>query len=116
MRASWIIPLFVKNELTGLLVFSAHRSDRPFDESDFHFFREFGQRISKSVLNAMRVQKLKRLNNELQDSQSQMVQSTKLTAIEQLATGIAHEIHNPLTIISGKAQVLLHLDVDVLLQ
>jgi len=107
MRASWIIPLFVKNEITGLLVFSAHRSDRPFDESDFHFFREFGQRISKSVLNAMRVQKLKRLNNELQDSQSQMLQSTKLTAIEQLATGIAHEIHNPLTIISGKAQVLL---------
>lgn len=107
MRASWIIPLLVKDELSGLLVFSAHRSDRPFDESDFHFFREFGQRISKSVLNAMRFQKLKRLNNELQDSQSQMLQSTKLTAIEQLATGIAHEIHNPLTIISGKAQVLL---------
>jgi len=107
MRSSWVIPLLVKSEIIGLLVFSAHRSERAFDESDFHFFREFGQRISKSVLNAVRVQKLKRLNNELQDAQSQMLQSTKLTAIEQLATGIAHEIHNPLTIISGKAQVLL---------
>lgn len=107
MRASWVIPLFVKNELTGLLVFSSHRTERAFDETDFHFFREFGQRISKSIHNAVRVQQLKRLNAELQDSQSHMLQSTKLTAIEQLATGIAHEIHNPLTIISGKAQVLL---------
>ncbi len=107
MRASWVIPLFVKSGLSGLLVFSSHKSDRSFDETDFHFFREFGQRISKSIHNAVRVQQLKRLNSELQDSQSQMLQTTKLTAIEQLATGIAHEIHNPLTIISGKAQVLL---------
>ncbi len=107
IRAGWVIPLFAKEELTGLLVFSAQRPDRVFDESDFHFFREFGRRIAKSIRNAARVERLKKLNIELQDSQSQMVQNTKLTAIEQLATGIAHEIHNPLTIISGKAQVLL---------
>ncbi len=107
MRASWVIPLFVKSELTGLLAFSGQRSDCSFDAAEFHFFREFGQRISKSIHNAVRVQQLKRLNSELQDAQSQMLQNTKLTAIEQLATGIAHEIHNPLTIISGKAQVLL---------
>src|SRR4051812_5740630 len=91
LRASWVIPLFVKNELAGLLAFSGQKSDRSFDAAEFHFFREFGQRISKSIHNAVRVQQLKRLNSELQDAQSQMLQNTKLTAIEQLATGIAHE-------------------------
>ncbi len=107
VRAGWVMPLFVKEELTGFLAFSALHSDRAFDKADFHFFREFGRQIAKSIRNALRVESLKRLNAELQDAQSQMIQTTKLTAIEQLATGIAHEIHNPLTIISGRAQVLL---------
>ena len=53
------------------------------------------------------VDELKRANQELGQVQTELIQSTRLSAIEQLATGLAHEIHNPLTIISGKAQVLL---------
>lgn len=107
LNAAWIIPLFVKEELTGALGFSCAEPETTFDESDFQFFREFAQAISKSLRNALSVLELKNANEELQDVQSQLLQSTKLMAIEQLATGIAHEIHNPLTIISGKAQVLL---------
>jgi len=107
LRASWVIPLFVKDELAGLLAFSARGSEVVFDEADFHFFREFAIPVAKAIHNALSVQELKVLNAELQDIQSQLVQTTKINAIEQLATGIAHEIHNPLTIISGKAQVLL---------
>lgn len=107
LRAAWIIPLYVKDELTGFLAFSAFSPDAVFDESDFQFFREFARGVAKSIRNALSVQELKAANHELQDIQSQLIQSTKIKAIEQLATGIAHEIHNPLTIISGKAQVLL---------
>ena len=65
------------------------------------------------------MRELKAANLQLQDTQSRLVQAAKLSAIEQLATGLAHEIHNPLTIISGKAQILLlqkdrtHLDERV---
>ena len=107
LRAGWLIPLFVKEEFTGLIAFSALRPNMTFDEGDFQFFREFANSTAKSLRNALRVAELKTANEELQDVQSQLLQSTKLSAIEQLATGIAHEIHNPLTIISGKAQVLL---------
>ena len=108
LRASWIIPLFVKNqEFTGGLCFSAASPDTVFDEADFQFFREFGGIVAKALRNALSVAELRNANEELQDVQAQLLHATKLTAIEQLATGIAHEIHNPLTIISGKAQVLL---------
>lgn len=107
LQANWVIPLFVADDLTGAIAFSAFRPDCVFDESDFQFFREFAFKVAKCVRNAMIVSELKLTNCELQDAQSQLLQNTKLAAIEQLASGIAHEIHNPLTIISGKAQVLL---------
>ncbi len=107
LKAGWIIPLFVKEELIGFIGFSSRDPEMIFDESDFQFFREFAASISKSLRNALSVAELKMANEELQDVQSQLLQTTKIHAIEQLATGIAHEIHNPLTIISGKAQVLL---------
>ena len=107
LRAGWVIPLFVKGELVGLLAFGALVPDTVFDQGDFHFFREFSAAIGPCLHNALVVKRLRQLNFELQDSQSQWVQKTKLNAIEKLAAGIAHEIHNPLAIISGKAQVLL---------
>ncbi len=107
LQAGWITPLFVKGKLVGLIAFGALSPDTVFDQADFHFFREFAAVIAKSIHNALVVKRLRQLNLELQDSQSQRFQKTKLNAIEQLAAGIAHEIHNPLAIISGKAQVLL---------
>lgn len=107
LRASWIVPLFAKEEFVGALGFAAHKPEFIFDEADFQFFREFASSTGKSLRNALAVQELRNANEQLQDVQSQLLQTTKLNAIEQLATGIAHEIHNPLTIISGKAQVLL---------
>ncbi len=119
LQAGWIVPLFLKEDLLGLLAFSAVQPDRTFDKADFHFFREFAVQLAKNVHNTLKVRELKVANLELQDTQSRLVQSAKLSAIEQLATGLAHEIHNPLTIISGKAQILLlqkdraHLDERV---
>lgn len=43
---------------------------------------------------------------ELRQMQSQLRQSEKLAAIGQLAAGIAHEIRNPLTGISGSIQLM----------
>lgn len=107
LQAGWVIPLFVKGQLVGLIAFGSLVPDMVFDQGDFQFFREFATEIARCIHNASIVKRLRRLNFELQDSQSQWVQKTKLSAIERLAAGIAHEIHNPLAIISGKAQVLL---------
>jgi signal transduction histidine kinase len=56
---------------------------------------------------------LKKTNNELQNSQEAQVQQTvklihtsRLAALGEMAAGIAHEVNNPLAIISGSLQQL----------
>jgi len=44
---------------------------------------------------------------EIKELHAQLVQSGKLAAIGQLAAGVAHEINNPLAIVSGHMQLLL---------
>jgi len=49
---------------------------------------------------------LRENSSELQRNQDQLIQSGKLAAIGELAAGIAHEIGNPLSAISGYAQMI----------
>lgn len=44
---------------------------------------------------------------DLKQTQAQLVQSGKLTAIGELAAGVAHELNQPLMVIRGQAQMLL---------
>jgi signal transduction histidine kinase/integral membrane sensor domain MASE1 len=50
--------------------------------------------------------------SELEQSRFQLVQSSKMASLGEMASGMAHEINNPLTIIQGKIQVLTHLIED----
>jgi signal transduction histidine kinase len=49
---------------------------------------------------------LKESYRELKETQAQLVQAGKMVAIGQLATGVAHEINNPLAVISSSAEIL----------
>ena len=64
--------------------------------------------------NALLVTDLRRVNHELQDAnrrilehQAAMVRSEKLSSLGRMAAGVAHELRNPLAVISGRAQILL---------
>lgn len=54
------------------------------------------------------VEILKRAYDELKVRQLQLFHSQKLAALGQLATGVAHEINNPLFVISSEAEMLLN--------
>ena len=50
----------------------------------------------------------KRMQEELiKDQQARMISSAKLSSLGEMASGIAHEINNPLAIIKGKAYQIL---------
>ena len=107
LRAQVVIPIIHHKEIIGLITLSSKPSHLPYLPHELKLFHDFSNRISSSLENAIRFNDMKMRYEELKDFQSRLVHSNKFSAIEQLATGIAHEIHNPLTIISGKAQMLL---------
>lgn len=66
----------------------------------------FGQRAEAMVAERTK---------ELDASKMQLVESSKMASLGEMASGMAHEINNPLTIIQGKLQViqLILSDLDV---
>jgi signal transduction histidine kinase/BarA-like signal transduction histidine kinase len=44
---------------------------------------------------------------ELQETQAQLLQAGKLSAVGQLVSGVAHELNNPLSVVIGYGQLLL---------
>ena len=107
LHASYVIPLICQDELVGLISLTPQSEARFFTAQETKSFSEFSREAGKAFRNAALFDELKDNNQELMKIQSHLIHSAQHSAIAQLATGLAHEIHNPLTIISGKAQVLL---------
>jgi len=57
--------------------------------------------------------KLSQANNELKQSESQLVQSEKMASIGVLASGVAHEINNPIGFIKSNLFMLKDYFVDI---
>jgi PAS domain S-box-containing protein len=50
----------------------------------------------------------KQMEAQIQSAQNQLVQAARLAAFGELASGVAHQINNPLTTIIAETQILLH--------
>ncbi len=107
LRAQLIIPILDKGELKAFISVSSKPSHTPFFHNELRLFNDFAMKLNTSLQNAIKYEHIRSQYEELKEFQSHIMHSNKFSAMEQLATGIAHEIHNPLTIISGKAQMLL---------
>ncbi len=107
LGAQALISIFWEENWMGFLSLSGKKGGAPFSSDEVRAIEDFAESAGFALRSAVHVDELKQMNEKLKDLQSRLLQTTKLAAIEQLAAGIAHEIHNPLTIISGKAQILL---------
>ena len=107
LHASCVVPLIFQNDLIGSVNLTPLAAAKRFNSQELRSFAEFGREAAAAFRNASLFDELKESNRQLMEIQSRFLHSAQHSAISQLAAGIAHEIHNPLTIISGKAQILL---------
>ncbi|MBU1864358.1 MAG: hypothetical protein KKH94_11900 [Candidatus Omnitrophica bacterium] len=107
LYAYYIFPIIFNGTVIGLLNLNKKKSNKNLSRREIEQIESFLPMCALALNNSRTFSSLKRITDDLKSVQSHLLQSAKMSAIEQLAAGIAHEIHNPLTIISGKAQVLL---------
>jgi signal transduction histidine kinase/CheY-like chemotaxis protein len=105
-RSIVFIPMIVKGEPIGGLFAIWFEDRRVVTDDEFRLVEGIARQAAVAIENSRLYEGVKRQMAELKQTQAQLVQSTKLAAIGELAANIAHEINNPLTTVLGFASFL----------
>jgi signal transduction histidine kinase len=107
-RVAVIAPLFLDGEIAAVLVVGEKVSGEVFGGAEIELLVALVGQTAVALKNARLYEDLRSQMDALQKTQLQLIQSAKLAAIGELAASVAHEINNPLTVILGNSELLIH--------
>ncbi len=100
------VPIRWGNRLLGVLNV-LDDTGRLFSPQDMLLLERFAPLAAVALENARLLTDLQEQMKHLKSTQAQLIQSARLAAIGELASGVAHELNNPLTSVLGFSELLL---------
>lgn len=100
LDARLCLPLYVHDELKGVLCLGKKKSDEEYGQEDLDILLPLSKTLGIAISNAQ-------LFDELAKTQADAAQKEKLAVIGTLSAGINHEICNPLGIVKAQCEAFL---------
>ncbi len=105
-------PLIVDDEVIGILQFDQRGDPHPFPSSDLRLLSLFADQVATVLNNQCLLSRVQDALAETKLTQSRLVESERLSALGEMAGGIAHNFNNTLFVALGLCDVLLAKDIQ----
>jgi signal transduction histidine kinase len=105
IRAFVCVPIRSRGRILGTLSLG-RRTGGGFEAREVALVQATAHQVGIALDNARLHSEVRSRLEELQHTQAQLVRAAKLSAVGELASGVAHEINNLLTTILGQTQLL----------